>query len=401
MHLVPVLFWISVFLIFYSYLGYGILVTFLVTVKSLVSRPPKASGDRTPGVTLVVAAYNEEDSMPAKIRNCLELDYPPDQLRVLFITDGSTDGTPGLVRAEPGLILLHQAARLGKTAALNRAMQQVETDLVVFSDANTLLNPQAIRNIVRHYQDPRIGGVAGEKKVIGPQNQTGAGSGEGLYWKYESWLKRMDSALWTVVGAAGELFSIRTSLFEPLPPGIILDDFVISLRVAARGYRVAYEPHAFAMETPSSSIREEQKRKVRISAGGFQAMILLKGLLLVYRHPVLSFQYISHRVLRWTLTPLALPLALLCNLLLAARNPGPVYVWLLALQLGFYGVSLTGLYLAGKNIRNRFLFVPYYFLFMNYSVYLGFFRFLRGRQTVIWEKAARENPLPVPPDPNP
>ncbi len=401
MHLVSLIFWIALLLILYTYLGYGFLVTILAGLRSLLARPRSAAGEFKPAVTLVIAAYNEAEYMGAKIRNCLELDYPASLLRILFVTDGSTDSTPELVQAQPRLNLLHQAARLGKTAALNRAMEQVDTPLVIFSDANTLLNPQAVRLIVRHYQDPGVGGVAGEKKVVGPETRTGAGSGEGLYWKYESWLKQMDSRVGSVVGAAGELFSIRTSLFEPVAPGTILDDFVISLRVAVRGYRIAYEPQAFALEAPSASIREEQKRKVRIAAGGFQAMWMLKDLFVIYRHPMLSFQYISHRVLRWTLTPIALPVALLCNIILAAGRPGPVYDWLLALQLAFYWISIAGGYLAGRSIRNRFLFVPYYFLFMNYSVYLGFFRFLRGRQTVIWEKAAREKTLPASPDPNP
>jgi biofilm PGA synthesis N-glycosyltransferase PgaC len=389
MRVAAALFWLGAFLILYNYIGYGLLIALLAAIRSRITKTRTYAEAGLPEVSLIIAAYNEEEVIAAKIHNCRQLEYPSDRLHVVFVTDGSTDASPDMIKREAGIQLMHHPARLGKTAAINRAMESVRSPIVIFSDANTLLNPEAVTNIVRHYQDPRVGGVAGEKKVIGSQAEGGTGSGEGLYWKYESLLKKLDASFWTVVGAAGELFSVRKSLYEPLDSGIILDDFVISLKIAAKGYRVAYEPDAYAMEAPSSNIVEEQKRKIRICAGGFQAMILLHQLLNIFRYPSLSFQYISHRVLRWTLTPLFLPVVFLANLVLVAGNSGNLYVAIFLLQLLFYFSALAGLLLTQNHIRSRIFYVPYYFLFMNYSVYLGFFRFLQGRQSAIWEKASR------------
>lgn len=340
-----------------------------------------------PEVTLLVAAYNEADFIRAKIENTLELDYPAEKLEIIFVTDGSTDGTPDIAREYPRVRVMHVAERNGKTAAINRAMATVETPFVIFCDANTLLNKTAVRNIVKHYADERVGGVAGEKKVI--SGQADAASTEGIYWKYESWLKKMDAELYSVVGAAGELFSVRTALYEPVETDIVLDDFVISLRINLKGYRVAYAPDAYAMETPSNSMTEEHKRKVRISAGGFQAIARLTPLLNVFRHPTLTFQYISHRVLRWTLSPLALPLLLISNIILAAEPGGWFYQLMLAGQLLFYISGMTGYFLAERQIKSKLFFIPYYFLFMNVAVYQGFFRYIKRSQSAAWERSAR------------
>jgi cellulose synthase/poly-beta-1,6-N-acetylglucosamine synthase-like glycosyltransferase len=271
----------------------------------------------------------------------------------------------------------------------------VTTPIVIFSDANTLLNKESIYNIARHYQDPRTGGVAGEKKIMETSNGKVAGIGEGLYWKYESFLKKQDAELYTVVGAAGELFSIRTRLYEPVGDNVLLDDFVISLRVCQKGYRVHYEPDAYAMETPSASLKDERKRKIRISAGAFQSMGMLIGLLNFFKYPVLSFQYISHRVLRWTLCPLMLPVIFIFNLVLVLDGAGPLYELVLAGQALFYLAAIAGWTLANRNVKSKLLYIPYYFFFLNFSLYQGFFRHLKGRQSVLWDKARRETPTPA------
>jgi cellulose synthase/poly-beta-1,6-N-acetylglucosamine synthase-like glycosyltransferase len=359
-------------------------------IKSIFVKKKMPLQVEVPSVTIVVAAFNEADFITEKINNTLSLDYPRDKLDILFITDGSSDETYSLASAFESIRVLHQPERRGKIAAIHRAMDHVNTSIVIFSDANTLLNTESIRRIVSHYQHPDTGGVAGEKKIMSSRDARSPGSGEGLYWKYESFLKKMDAELYTVVGAAGELFSIRTELYEYPGDNVILDDFVISLRVCQRGYRVAYEPGAFAMESPSSSMAEEQKRKIRISAGGFQSMVMLKGLLNVFRHPVLSFQYISHRVLRWSLCPLFLPIVLLLNIFLVVRVGGLVYNSLLIAQILFYLAALAGYLLSLKGIKSKLLYVPYYFVFINVSLYRGFIRFIKGRQSVLWDKAARD-----------
>jgi biofilm PGA synthesis N-glycosyltransferase PgaC len=387
-----IIFWISLFLIFYSYVGYGILVWFIVRIKRLLkpAGPKQAPADPTPAVALVIAAYNEEDFILQKIQNTLALDYPKDRLELIFITDGSSDRTPELISQFPGILLLHQPERRGKVAAMNRAIQQVKSPLVIFCDANTLLNKDCVREIVKHYENPKVGGVAGEKKILQQGKDAAAAAGEGLYWKYEGFLKRLDSELYTTVGAAGELFSVRKELFEQAPEGTIIEDFVQSLKLVINGYVVRYEPNAYAAELPSASIKDEMKRKVRICAGAFQAMILLKELFNVFRFPVQSFQFISHRILRWTVCPVALITLLISNLLIVLLEGGLFFQVILVLQALFYITGITGWIYASRNIRLKAVYIPFYFLFMNLSVFIGFSRFVRNKQTVLWEKAARQ-----------
>jgi len=286
-----IVFWISLFLIFYTFFGYGILLYLLVRIKRLFSpaRRTQYSFDEMPTCTLIVAAYNEKDLIEEKIANTLGLKFPDGKLEIIFVTDGSTDGTPDLVARYPQIKLLHSDERKGKISAVHRAVAQVTSEIIIFTDANTFLNEDALTLICRHYADPKVGAVAGEKRVT-IDATADATAGEGFYWKYESKLKEWDSELYSVVGAAGELFSVRNSLYVPVPSNSILDDFMISMRIAEKGYVIIYEPEAYAQEGTSANIKEELKRKVRIAAGGIQSVIWLKSLLNPFRFPVLSFQ---------------------------------------------------------------------------------------------------------------
>lgn len=386
----------------YTYLGYGILITLLVKIRTLVKGPRPTVNDDTyePMVTLVMAAYNEMGCLPAKLQNSRELDYPADKLQLLFVTEGSNDGSTAYLealrlRGDRQIEVLGGDERAGKVAAMNRAITHVKTPIVIFSDANTQLNSRAIRHLVRHFRHDSVGAVAGEKRIEVLDSESAAGSGEGLYWKYESYLKRKDAQLHTVVGAAGELFAVRTNLYETVEPDTLLDDFIISLRIAGRGYRVEYEPDAYAVERPSFSIDEEKKRKVRIAAGGFQSIMRLLYLLNVARYGWLTFQYVSHRVLRWAVTPFCLPLIWLANLALLLPVPQtitPIYVFWLVFFIGqcvFYAAAYLGYRLEHRRIRVKALFVPFYFTFMNVCAILGFLRYWRGNTSGIWEKARR------------
>ncbi|MEO5591872.1 MAG: glycosyltransferase family 2 protein [Chitinophagaceae bacterium] len=389
---IKILFWVFLFIVLYTYLGYGILIWLLNRIKSYFSKTPvtTASVDFEPPVALIIAAYNEEDYIEDKIKNTLSLNYPEGKLVVYFVTDGSNDNTPLIIKQYPKFTLLHLPARNGKAAAMNRAMKFIKEPYVIFCDANTVLNKDCVREIVKYYADPAVGAVAGEKKIYQPLNTKAASAGEGLYWKYESFLKKQDSDFYTVVGAAGELFSVRTDLYQPIEEGVLIEDFVLSLRIAQNGYVVKYAPGAYAVESSSASIKDEQKRKIRISAGGFQAMYMLRELLNIFKYGRLSFQYISHRVLRWSVTPVCLLLLLPLNIILTALRAGLLYDILLVMQLFFYLSGLMGWFFANRNIKIKALYVPYYFLFMNISVLWGFKRFLKGQQSVLWEKAARE-----------
>jgi poly-beta-1,6-N-acetyl-D-glucosamine synthase len=390
---IKIFFWVLIFVVLYTYLGYAIFLWVVMKIRGQKAVIPGYQRDEDlPRVAHVIAAYNEEDFIARKIENCLALDYPGHLQRIMIVADGSSDRTAGIVGNYPQVELLFEPARKGKVAAINRAVDHAtNVDVLVFSDANTLLNPSSFRFIMDHYRDPRVGGVSGEKKVISDGQVPG--QGEGLYWRYESILKKLDSDFHSVVGAAGELFSIRRQLFEKVPENIILDDFYISLNICRRGLMVRYEPRAYAMETPSFSITDEKKRKLRISAGAFQSMVIMKDLLDISHYGKLSFQYISHRVLRWAVCPFALPLILMLNIAIVARGGGYMYQAILLAQLLFYTFSFIG-WISAASPKGAFkiFYVPYYFVFMNVSVWGGLARYLNGAQSAMWEKARRELP---------
>ena len=384
-------FWISIFIVFYTFFGYGIVLYVLVKLRTMLKgkRPIPDNGGNWPTATLIVAAYNEQDYIIEKIKNTLALNYPAGKLEFIFVTDGSSDKTPDLIKQYPQVKLMHRPERSGKIAAVHRAMKEVTTEIAIFTDANTFLNKDAILNICRHYADPTVGAVAGEKRVS-IEDVADATAGEGFYWKYESKLKTWDSELYSVVGAAGELFSVRTSLYIPVEPDTILDDFMISMLIAEKGYRIIYEPMAFATETGSESVKEELKRKVRIAAGGIQSIVRLKSLLNPFSQFVLVFQYISHRVLRWTVTPYLMILAYFLNLQIVLTGGNIFYLIILGCQALFYGMALLGYLLEKRDIHIKILFIPYYFCMMNYAVLAGQRRYLKGNQSAAWEKSKRK-----------
>lgn len=392
--MLEILFWIGIFVVFYAFIGYGILLGFLVWLKRIFKgKPTPPIPSEWPAVTFTVCAFNEEDWMADKIKNCLEFDYPKDKITYFFVTDGSSDKTPEIVEQYPfpkdvQWKLLHSPARKGKIAAFHRSMGFVETPIVISTDANTHVNPEAVKNIVRHYENPKIGAVAGEKRIFMGDADAANSAGEGIYWKYESTLKRWDAELYSVVGAAGELFSVRTELYEAVPADTIIEDFYMTMRIAQKGYKVHYEPQAYAAETASANVGEETKRKIRIAAGGLQAIYRLAPLLNFFKYGTLSFQYISHRVLRWTVTPFLLLFIFFANIYLAGTG-STIYQVLMGLQVIFYLSAFIGWILESRKIKVKALFVPYYFCVMNYSVFAGLGRFIKGSQSVIWEKAER------------
>ncbi|HPE56791.1 MAG TPA: glycosyltransferase family 2 protein [Bacteroidales bacterium] len=395
MKTIEILFWLGLFVIFYAYVGYGILLYLLVRIKRLLPKKTQEMiPDYEPEVTLLIAAFNEKDYVAQKVDNTLSLDYPQAKLKQVWVTDGSDDGTPDLLKNYPGITVYHKPERNGKIAAMNRGVKLVDTPVIIFSDANTILGTKSIREIVNLFANPKVGCVSGEKRIYSNETDAAAGAGEGLYWKYESTLKKWDAELYSVVGAAGELFAIRTELFQDVEPDTLLDDFIISLRTAMKGYVIQYNPEAYAIETASANVKEELKRKIRISAGGIQSVIRLKELLNIFKYGILSFQYISHRVLRWTLAPLFLLLILIFNFILFFATDNTfidplTYKILLYGQVLFYVAALTGWFLENRKLKVKALFVPYYFFIMNLSVYLGFKRYMKGQQSVNWERAKR------------
>jgi len=389
MNTLEIIFWVLVGIIFYTYIGYGFVLFLLIKLKRLFSKKSTfaISTNDLPEVTLLIAAYNEQDYVKIKVENTLQLNYPSDKLHQIWVTDGSNDETPQRLKAYREVEVLHKPERNGKIAAMNRGIKFVKTPIVIFSDANTLLGKESIMKIAEMFNNPKVGCVSGEKRIFNADEEAASAAGEGIYWKYESALKKWDAELYSAVGAAGELFAIRTELFNEVEPDTLLDDFIISLRVAMKGYKIDYDPEAYAIETASANVKEELKRKIRIAAGGIQSVVRLYPLLNIFKYGMLSFQYISHRVMRWTITPVALLLVLFFNIILARTSN--IYLILLILQVIFYVSALIGWFLENKKLKIKIFFVPYYFFIMNYAVFMGFGRYLKKSQSVNWDRAKR------------
>lgn len=389
---VKIIFWICVLLVIYTYIGYGVLLFILVRIKRLFcknSNSTQLDDDDLPEITLIICAYNEASVVNEKMQNCTELDYPSSKLHILWVTDGTTDNTNDLLykykeeHKDILLDVLFSPQRRGKTAALNHGMKNITTDLVAFTDANTMLSPASMRVIAQAFTDQHVGCVSGEKRVTAANANDTTGKSEGLYWRYESTLKKLDSELCSTMGAAGELFAIRTALFEDMPTDTLLDDFILSMRIVQKGFRIAYTDTAYAIEHGSVNLNEESKRKQRIAAGGLQSIWRLRSLLIPYPQPLITFQYISHRVLRWSITPIALVSLVPLNVILVLTHSDLIYIFTWGCQLLFYILAYIG-YHKDKGIARTI----YYFLFMNYNVFRGM-RYLIRKQGGAWEKAKR------------
>lgn len=395
MAFVEILFWVSVAVVVYTYVGYGIILWMMVKVKEWFIKPvtlPHPTDEELPEMTLFITAYNEEQVVDEKMANCLDLDYPREKLHIVWCTDGSNDHTVERLGCWPQATVLHTPERKGKSAAMNRGLQFVHTPLVAFTDANTMLNRASLRLIAQAFLDQKVGCVAGEKRIQTEEKADAAQGGEGLYWRYESALKALDSRLYSAAGAAGELFAIRRELFQPLEEDTLLDDFVLSLRIVEQGYRIAYLKEAYAMESGSANLAEEEKRKVRIAAGGLQSIARLWPLFNPLRYGIFSFQYVSHRVLRWSITPVLLFALLPLNVvLLFGTERTALYVILWLLQALFYLAGSLGYYLSMRRTKNKLLFVPCYFLFMNLNVLRGmaYLSTRNDKEKGTWEKAQR------------
>ncbi|MBI9069259.1 MAG: glycosyltransferase family 2 protein [Salinivirgaceae bacterium] len=390
MLIIKILFWICLLAVLYTYIGYPLL---LVLLKMLFKKETKISNINSfyPKVTLFVTAYNEADFVDSKVKNSFELDYPKDKLEFVWVTDGSDDKTNELLANYPEIKVYFKPERNGKINAMNRGMDFINSEIVIFSDGNTLLSPQTVSEMVKIFQNQKVGCIAGEKRILLSDKDDAATSGEGMYWKYESWVKNLDSELGSCIGAAGELFAIRKDLFFKVPEDTILDDFIISLTIASKGYKIAYAPNAYAMEKASANVAEEMKRKIRIAAGSIQSTVRLKKILNPFKYGFLSFQYISHKIFRWIIVPLALFIMFFANGLLIIQQgfEHGLYLLIFMGQIVFYSFVLIGALFQNTKISLPVLFVPYYFFMGNIAMWQGFFRYRKGKQSVNWERAKR------------
>jgi len=381
-----IIFWASFIIIVYTYLLYAIIIKFLLPFRK---KQKPFTQDSIFLVDVLIACFNEEDFVEAKIKNLLDLTYHEQYISYIFITDGSTDNTVNIVKKYSLLYpdkvkLFHKDERKGKQHAINRIMPLLNSDIIVFNDCNTIINNESIEMLTSHFNDSNVGVVNGEKKIIIESSDDAVSSGEGLYWKYESFLKQTDSDFYSSVGSAGELFAIRRLLYEEVPKGISIEDFYLSMKIVLKGYRNVYEPKAFAQEYSSFSLKEEFKRKKRISAGAFKTIISLKEIYSL-KHIKILFLYVSHRVLRWTLAPVSMILLLISNFFLEHQ----FYKVILMLQIVFYALAVLGYIFQKNKIKIQILFIPFYFVFMNVALFFGFIDFLQNRNHTIWDKAQR------------
>ncbi len=372
------LFWFSIFWVWYTYVGFFALVSLLAFLRP--RRVNKA--DVEPIVTLVIAAYNEEPVIREKILNSLRLDYPEEKLEILVAADGSTDRTADIAREYPGVKVLHETERRGKSAALNRAAAAAAGEVFFFSDANTIYAPGALRRLVRNFNDPSVGGVSG-RKVVRSDSRREAAAGEKGFWNYEARLKKAETDLGSVSTADGEMFAVRRSLYEAIPPRMVHDDMYLTLKIVQKGFRVVYEWDAVSEEAASKSLRDEFFLKTRYASAGYQILKEFREMLLPPR-TWFAGQFLSHKLLRW-----AAPFPLIAAFVLSALIPSSLYREIFALQCAFYATAVAGFFLTRRGIKNPLLYFPLYFCFGNGAALYGFFKFFRGGQSPLWRKAER------------
>jgi cellulose synthase/poly-beta-1,6-N-acetylglucosamine synthase-like glycosyltransferase len=371
-------------LVLYVYAGYPVLVWGLARAFGRRRTAATPAEDRLPRVALLIAAYNEESVIEERILNALALDYPKDRLEIVVATDGCTDRTAEVVRhyAARGVRLIEGRQRRGKAAVLNAAFAELTADVVILSDANTFTEPAAARNLVRWFGDDRVSTVCGRLVLTDPARGRNADS---LYWKYETFLKRCEGDLGALLGANGGIYAIRRDRYVPIPPGTILDDFVIPLLSKLRhGGDIVYDTAAVAHEETPSTVGAEFHRRSRIGAGGFGSIGLLAGLLNPCRGWVF-FTFVSHKILRWCCPFFLLGLLATCALLWDV----PPFGALLLAQLAFYATSVAAAFLPGSVKPVKLVRLTTMFTSMNWALLVGFGRWALNAQHVTWKRTSR------------
>lgn len=379
------LFWICVVMVIYGYAGYPVVLAVL-SVFLGEARKIYGDGGERPRVDVLIAAYNEEKVIGQRLANCLTVDYPFDKLGICVVSDGSTDSTNEIVRqyaSRDSRVRLLALERTGKSGAINRAVPLLNGDVIVFSDANTEFEPNAIMTLVGHFSDKTVGCVCGRLIYRNPGGIV-SGKGESFYWRYETALKTMESKVGYVSGANGAIYAIRRELFDPLPKGVINDDFMISMKIVQKNFKCIYDERAIAYEETAPTIENEFRRHVRDGAGHYIAVTHLTALLNPFLG-VRSFIYWSHRVIRWSLPFVLVGLFCVNALLLDDPFCGIIFI----LQCVFYLLALAGLMAAKHKHLPFVLYIPFYFCNLNVALFAGFFKAISGMQKTTWERTER------------
>lgn len=378
-------FWILIGLLFYSYIGYGILIILLARLRG---RPENIEEVVPLSVTLLIAAHNEFPNIARKLENALSLEIGPHNIEIVVVSDGSTDGTADAAGkfAEQGVQTIEIEEHVGKITALNRALARITSDVVIFSDANSVIAKDAVVRMLRHFSIPRVGGVCGSIGVP-PRKRGWLGQGEALYWKYDHALKASESVLSGAVSAQGSLYAIRRELLSPLPAAIA-DDLLNSLRVVAQGKRLVFEPQATVVEVVSDSAGSEFGRRVRSTERGWRGLMLMSDLLNPFKYGFYSVQIFSHKVLR-RINPFLLPAVAIVNAFILHKSS--LYILSGGMQVVFYGLALLG-WLMGRRAMTLTA-VPFFFVLGHAAMALGLINVARGKKSDRWSPARDSSAL--------
>ncbi len=378
--------WLCIGMLGYTYLGYPLLMYLLAKLRRLRQQPTPAAAPDTnhqdwPFVSFLIPAHNEQKVIRQKVENTLHLDYPKDRLRITVVSDGSTDQTNDMLASygENEIQYIPLLKRQGKTTVLNQTIPTLPGEIIALSDASGLLQPDALKKLVRHFSDPQVGCVSGVY-MFETEDDSLRSMTERLYWQYETFLKRYESRVHSVIGAHGALYAFRRALFEPLDYKAINDDFIVPMQIIRQGYRVLYEPEAVVIERESTNLNGEFQRRIRINVGNFQMIYVLRSLLNPRRGRV-ALQFISHKVLR-TISPAFILLLPVACLLAEA----PFYLFMLKLQAIFYLIGVLGYLQEFFGLRIKYLYMPFYFLMGNVAAVLGFVRFILKKQSILWRR---------------
>lgn len=373
-------FWLSLVSIGYTYAGFPLLIGVAGRLRDRVVRRRQV----TPRLSLIIAAYNEEEGIAERLENALSADYPPEALEVLVASDGSSDATETIVAsfAQRGVVLL-PLPRRGKILALHDAVQRATGEILVFSDANVSFEPQTLRAVASNFADPAVGGVAGHTCYRPSSDDESSSRGERLYWRYDTWLKEMESRTGSVVSAHGGLYAIRRALYRAPVETAVTDDFVISTGVVEQGYRLVFERDARAHETTVPQAAWEFRRKVRLMTRAWRSVAVRRRLLNPFRYGFYSLVFFSHKVLRRSL-PIVLLLLLACSLSLLGR--GSVYLCAAAGQCLFYALAAVGCLTRRTRIGQwKALYIPFFFCMANAAALTAFVNFIRGQRIELWQ----------------
>jgi len=386
-------FWIACGLIVYSYVLYPVLLTAAARWTRRSHTVFKEAGQQIrqdwPRVSLIIAAYKEQTLILQRIENALRMDYPPDRLEILIGVDGQEDLTGDLVRTvDDTRVKLHQfPQRRGKPSVLNDCVAAATGELIAFSDANTFWEPDSLKRLVRHLQNEQVGGACGQ--LILTDSTTGQNV-DGLYWRFENHLKRMEGKIGALLGFNGAIYLIRSNLWQPIPPQTIVDDFYIGMKIYQHGKTLVFDESAVANEETAPSIQAEFRRRTRIGAGGFQSLCWLVPLLSP-RYGQVAWAFWSHKVLRWT-CPLFMLVAFATNIPLAINGP-TIYSVLLAGQIAFYLLAIAARWLTGQGTSAKLLRLSSMFVDMNLALAIGFWRWLTHRQKGTWTRTERSQEI--------